>query len=96
MGSLANDQIGDEFLGLVTTGGRTDIGGLLFRLVGDEPAGFDIDNIKFGVGAQVVMPGQPVAVPEPATLSLLGLGALTAGLARRRVRRTQLPLGQAA
>ena len=80
----------------MTTGGRTDIGGLLFHLVGDEPAGSDVDNIKFGVGAQVVVPGQPVAVPEPAMMSLLGLGALAAGLARRKVRRTQLPLGQAA
>ena len=96
IGSLANDQIGDEFLGLVTTDGSADIGGLLFHLVGDEPAGFDVDNIEFGVGAQVVVPGQPVAVPEPATLSLLGLGTLAAGLARRKVRRAQPLLGQAA
>jgi hypothetical protein len=77
IGSLANDTVGNEFLGLGTNDHSADIGGLLFSLVGAEPAGFDIDNLKFGVGSQVT------GVPEPASLALLLVG-LTALCLRKR------------
>jgi len=81
LGSVTNTGTGIEFLGLVTTDGTAQIAGLLFSLVGSEPAGFAIDNLRFGLPGQVVTPN----VPEPTMLSL-GFLALV-GVARRRTRR---------
>jgi hypothetical protein len=83
IGSVTNDQTGDEFLGLVTADGQPEISGLLFSLVGDEPFGFDIDNVEFGVQGQVIIPGGGT-VPEPASLVLLGTGLLAFGFAASR------------
>jgi hypothetical protein len=79
LGSVTNNGTGIEFLGLVTADGEAQIAGLLFSLVGDEPAGFAIDNLRFGVAGQVTSP-----VPEPATWGMLGLGLAMIGMARRR------------
>jgi hypothetical protein len=83
IGSVTNARTGIEFLGLVTEDGSATIAGLLFSLVGAEPAGFAIDNVRFGRAGDIVNPNP---VPEPATLSLLGLGLLGAAAARRRRR----------
>ena len=82
IGTVSNLNLGIEFLGLVTSDHSATIAGLQFHLVGDEPAGFAVDNIRFGVGGQVVTP----PVPEPATwaMMLLGFGGLGALLRRRR------------
>jgi hypothetical protein len=74
IGSVKNSQTGIEFLGLVTSDGSAQISGLLFSLVGDEPAGFAIDNLEFGEQGQVTVPGGPSPVPEPGTLVLFGTG----------------------
>jgi hypothetical protein len=82
LGSVLNVGLGIEFLGLVTDDGTEQIAGLLFHIVGNEPAGYAIDNLRFGLAGQVTPPN---AVPEPGTLLLLGSGC--AYLARRRRQR---------
>lgn len=77
LGSVANTGLGIEFLGLVSEGG--DIAGVFLDLVGNEPAGFGIDSLRFGKREDI-----DNVIPLPATAWLLvgGLGALAA--ARRR------------
>ncbi|MCU0775735.1 MAG: hypothetical protein MUC74_14925 [Ideonella sp.] len=80
LGSVTNTGLGIEFLGLVTNDGQARIAGLLFSLVGAEPAGFAIDSLRFGVAGQVVVPG----VPTPGSLALAGLALAALGFAGRR------------
>ena len=72
IGSVSNLITGIEFLGLVTNDGANGIAGLLFSLVGSEPAGFNIDNVRFGAQGQVEVPGGQVPLPSSALLLLLG------------------------
>ena len=48
IGSVANTITGIEFLGLVTDDNTASIAGVFLDLIGNEPAGFAIDNIRFG------------------------------------------------
>lgn len=82
IGSVVNEELGIEFLGLVTEDQSETISGMLFNLVGAEPDGYAIDNVRFGLAGQIVVPGD---VPEPGTLALLGLGLLI--LSGTRLRR---------
>lgn len=91
LGTVANGAIGIDFLGLVSATGTPEIAGVFLDLVGAEPSGFIIDNVRFGAAGDIMLPpevpggeGNPSAVPLPAGLPLLigGLGAL--GLLRRR------------
>ena len=86
LGSVLNLGLGIEFLGLVTSDGTAQIAGLQFSLVGAEPAGFAIDNVRFGRAGQVVTPDVPgvPGIPEPSTISLLGLGLLGLAYYKRR------------
>ena len=83
IGSVTNDQLGIEFLGLVTSDKSATIAGLEFSLVGGEPAGFAIDDIRFGLGSQIVVPNVPLPASAPMFgASLLGLAGL--GYAAKR------------
>ncbi len=83
LGSVKNSVLGFEFLGLVTSDGTNQIAGLQFSLVGAEPAGFAIDNLRFGVAGQVTVPGDSQTVPEPFTI----VGTLVGGTAAMRIRK---------
>jgi hypothetical protein len=83
IGSVANVGLGIEFLGLVTADGANNIAGLLFSLVGAEPAGFAIDNLRFGRADQIIR------VPEPGSLALLAVAMIGMAAARRRTRPQQ-------
>ena len=95
LGSVTNNGLGVEFLGLRSASGANEIAGLLFSLAGNEPAGFDIDNLRFGTAAQIVPPlPAAVRIPIPAldTWALGLMGALLAvggvfALRRRNARR---------
>lgn len=69
IGSVLNEETGIEFLGLVTGDGLARIAGLQFALVGPEPAGFAIDNLRFGQAGQVVVPGAPGLASLPFLLA---------------------------
>lgn len=80
LGSVTNASLGIEFLGLGNDNGIANIAGLQFSLVGAEPAGFAIDNLRFGRAGEIVT-GE---VPEPTTAALLGLGLFGFAASRRK------------
>ncbi|MEO0411185.1 MAG: PEP-CTERM sorting domain-containing protein [Pseudomonadota bacterium] len=97
LGSVENEGLGIEFLGLVTADGIESIAGVFLDLVGAESAGFAIDNLRFAGAGEVVAPTPPpppgpptppppTPVPEPSALALVGTGLAVLGLARRRRR----------
>lgn len=80
LGTVVNSVTGIEFLGLVTDDGSNAIAGVFLDLVGNEPSGFNIDNLRFGVQGQVVVP----TVPIPAALPLFAGGLGLMGYLSRR------------
>ncbi len=81
LGSVANQKTGIEFLGLAVQKNDKQIAGLLFSLIGNEPAGFAIDNLRFGAAAQIDLPSD---VPEPASMALFGLALAGVAASRRK------------
>jgi hypothetical protein len=88
LGTIANTTNGIEFLGIATTDGIARIAGVSLDLVGAEPAGFGIDNLRFGTPGQVTLPG----VPEPATWAMMigGFGMVGGAMRRRRSMSTKV------
>jgi hypothetical protein len=82
IGTVANNGLGIEFLGLAVTGNTPGIAGVFLDLVGAEPAGFAIDNLRFGEQGQVVVPG----IPEAGTWAMMIAGFGLVGTAMRRRR----------
>jgi len=68
--------LGMGLFGFSRDGGVRDIAGI--SMWNTDPAGIAYDNIIFDVA------GNQVAVPEPATVALFGLGLVGLGFARRR------------
>ena len=87
LGSITNTQLAFEFYGLADSSGGNVIKGISFFITGDEPAGFQIDDVTFGGGEAV----NPTPVPEPATLILFGSGAAGLLAAVRRRQRSRKP-----
>lgn len=87
LGTVSNLGLGIEFVGLASATGVAEIAGVLFSLTGAEPAGFNIDNVRFGVAGDVTLPPDidpsPVPLPAGFPLLLLGLGSFAA-LRRRK------------
>ncbi|EIC22955.1 Ig-like domain-containing protein [Thiorhodovibrio frisius] len=55
IGEIQNSIKGFEFYGLTTDTGQNLIAGLSFYITGNEPAGFEIDDITFGAADTVVV-----------------------------------------
>ena len=75
IGTVKNEKLGIEFLGLITSNSQNKIAGLQFHLVGAEPAGFGIDNLRFGTSEQIIDPN-PVSTPTSIMLFSMSLVAL--------------------
>ncbi len=80
LGTITNSITGFEFYGLADASGNNVIAGISFYVTGNEPAGFEIDNLTFGAKEQI----NPT-IPEPGSMILLGSGAVgLIGRLRRR------------
>lgn len=89
IGSVSNVGLGIEFLGLATSDRSETIAGLLFSLVGAEPAGFAIDNVRFGTGSQIaggtprVVVAAPVNNPLALGFFVFAIGLISVSAVRR-------------
>ena len=72
LGTVSNEGLGLEFLGLVTDDGKNNIAGLEFTLVGAEPAGFAIDNVRFGTTEFIESQNAPAPLPLFGTAAAFG------------------------
>lgn len=79
--SLTIASLADDFYGFSRDGGLKDIAGI--SIYNDDLGGVGFDNLKFDVAGVI---GDPNAVPEPASLALVGLSLLGLGLSRRKPR----------
>ncbi|MGG7567321.1 PEP-CTERM sorting domain-containing protein [Rhodovulum sp. DZ06] len=68
LGTISNAGTGVEFLGLVTADGQPKIAGVMLELVGAEPQGFNIDNLRFGAAEDIELPEQVKLPPPPPPL----------------------------
>ncbi|MET1410858.1 hypothetical protein ABVF61_01230 [Roseibium sp. HPY-6] len=83
IGSVENIGLGIEFLGLVSA--TENIAGVFLDLVGAEPFGFAIDNIRFGRRGDINPPTSIIPLPAALPMFVAGLGVLgIAGYRRRK------------
>jgi hypothetical protein len=89
LGIVQNTATGFNFFGLADSSGAAVIRGISFYITGPENAGFAIDNLTFGSGAEVTIPGGP-GVPEASTVAAgIALAGLVGGTWLRRRTRAQ-------
>jgi len=74
LGAIVNTVTGFEFYGLADSAGANVIAGISFYITGNEPAGFQIDNLTFGA-ADVIRDPLP-GVPDGGSTSLMLIGAM--------------------
>jgi hypothetical protein len=79
LGSITNSVTGFEFYGLADSTGANVISGISFYITGNEPAGFEIDDLTFGAASVI-----NIDVPEPGSFALLAAGLAGFGFLRRR------------
>jgi len=77
LGAITNTVTGFEFYGLKDSSGANVISGISFFITGDEPFGFEIDNLTFGGATELVL------TPEPGSFGILGIGLIGAFALRR-------------
>jgi hypothetical protein len=65
IGGVENIGTGMEYLALVTQDGRNRIAGLQFSLVGDELAGYGIDDLSFAYAEQIDQSQVPSLATRP-------------------------------
>ena len=65
IGGVTNIGVGMEYLALVTDDGSERIAGLQFSLIGDEPAGFAIDNLRIAASGQIIEGQLPAMAADP-------------------------------
>ena len=56
IGRVNNTRTGIDTFGLADGSGQAVIAGISFFVTGNEPAGFQIDNLTFGASASVNLP----------------------------------------
>lgn len=83
LGMVSNIGTGIEFLGLVTADKSETIAGIQYSIIGNEPFGFTIDNLRFGF-ADEIDGGGPTQTPESSTLfGILAIGSLCLAIRRK-------------
>ena len=80
LGAITSSTLGFGFYGLAESTGQNLISGISFYITGNEPAGFEIDDLTFGSKAAVNIP----AVPEASSVALVLAGA---GIVATRLRK---------
>ena len=66
LGTITNSVTGFEFYGLADSSGANVIKGVSFYITGNEPAGFEIDDVTFGAAGVIITPTPstpPTAAP---------------------------------
>ena len=76
LGTITNSVTGFEFYGLADSSGGEVIKGVSFYITGNEPAGFEIDDVTFGAASVINI--TPAAAPAVSPRGMILLSLLLA------------------